>query len=630
MKNISIKSYHPAGFMLRYQKLIHDEMIPYQYHVLKDEIKGVEKSGAIENFINAAKALKGEEHGDFYGMVFQDSDVAKWIEAASYSIAVFHDREIEEKIDEVVDIVAAAQDSDGYLDTRFTVLQNDRRWQNLLEAHELYCAGHMMEAACAYYEATGKRKLLDVMLKNAEHIYNHFISEKAEGYPGHPEVELALMKLYYLTGNKHCLELAKHFIDCRGEDPHYYEKEIKNRNWYIWGNNPSNYEYQQSDMPLRKLSDAKGHAVRAAYLYSGMKDVANETDDKELSDACRRLWESITQKRMYITGGIGSTCHGEAFSADYDLPSDTVYAETCASIALMMFAQRMLKDDINGEYADVMETAFYNTVLAGIQTDGKEFFYVNPLEAVPGISEVAQTQRHIRLTRFGWHACACCPPNAARLISSIGKYAYGENDDTVFCNLYAAGEVSFDNGMKVICSTEYPYSGNIKYSVTGSGNLSVRIPGWSRKYEISKNGAGIKAAFEKGYVTVKVNDGDEISLTLDISPRYVYASEKVPALSGKAAVCAGPLVYCFEGVDNKGDVLSLYIDTEKSPSLNGYDPSLLGGTRTMTVPGFRREAQTALYSDKAPEMAKTELFGIPYSLWANRGRNQMRVWIPVK
>ena len=630
MKSISITDYKPSAFIKRYQKLIHDEMIPYQYHVLKDEIEGVEKSGAIENFINAAKALRGEEHGSFYGMVFQDSDVAKWIEAASYSLAVFPDKELEERLDYVVDTVTAAQDTDGYLDTRFTIDQKERRWQNLLEAHELYCAGHMMEAACAYYEATGNRKLVDVMERNAEHIYKIFITEKADGYPGHPEVELALMKMFAVTKNRHCLELAKHFIDCRGVDPHYYEKEIKKRNWWIWGNNPSDYSYQQSDMPLRDASDAKGHAVRAAYLYSGMTDVAAATDDKELKDACRRLWNSIVNKRMYITGGIGSTCHGEAFSVDYDLPPDTVYAETCASIALMMFASRMLANDINGEYGDVMETAFYNTVLAGIQIDGKRFFYVNPLEGVPGISEISQTQRHIKLTRPGWYGCACCPPNAARLIASIGKYAYGENADTVFCNMYAAGDVSFANGIKLFCETEYPYSGDIRYTVKGTGNIAMRIPSWSRNYTVIKNGKKVSCNLIKGYIFIPVSDNDEISLTLDISPRYVFPSAKIPALSGKAAVCAGPLVYCFEGVDNGGDVISLYLDAENKPTAVEYDKSILGGTRIIKVNGFRRNDQALLYSDEKPVFNTTEIHGIPYSLWANRGKNQMRVWMPVK
>ncbi len=628
INNISIRNYKPSGFMKRYQELVHNEMIPYQYHVLKDEVEGVEKSAAIENFINAGKALRGEEHGDFYGMVFQDSDVAKWIEAASYSLAVFPDKMLEKELDDVVETVCQAQDEDGYLDTRFTISQKERRWQNLLEAHELYCAGHMMEAACAYYEATGKRKLLDVMVKNAEHIYEHFITQNAEGYPGHPEVELALMKVYSITGNRHALELAKHFIDCRGVDPHYYEKEIKRRNWYVWGNNPSDFAYQQSDMPLREAKDAKGHSVRAAYLYSGMKDVATETEDKVLSDACRRLWRSIVDRRMYITGGIGSTCHGEAFSTDYDLPSDTVYAETCASIALMMFASRMLADEINGEYADVMEKAFYNTVLAGIQIDGKRFFYVNPLEAVPGISEVAQTQRHVRLTRPGWYGCACCPPNAARLISSIGKYAYGEHEDTVYCNMYAAGQVEFENGLKLNCETEYPYSGEVLYKTEGCGNVVLRIPAWSKEYEVKKNGEKLSLRPEKGYITVPVCDRDEICLSLDISPRYVFASQNVPALSGKAAICAGPLVYCFEGADNKDDVLSLFADIEKKPVLEEYDGSLLGGTRMLKAFGYRREPQDSLYCDTAPGMNRAELIGIPYSLWANRGRNQMRVWIP--
>jgi DUF1680 family protein len=561
-------------------------------------------------------------------MVFQDSDVAKWIEAASYSLAVFNDPDLEKKIDEIVDIVAAAQDEDGYLDTRFTVSERERRWQNLLEGHEMYCAGHMMEAACAYFEVTGKRKLLDVMIKNAEHIYKRFVTDKTEGYPGCPEIELALMRLYRCSGNKHCLELAEHFIDCRGVDSHYYEKERATRNWQVWGLNPSDLNYQQSAMPVRMMTDAVGHAVRAAYLFTGMADVANETNDRELFDACTRLWKSMTEKRMYITGGIGSTYHGEAFTADYDLPSDTTYAETCASVALIFFAERMLENDVSGEYGDIMETAFYNTVLAGMQADGKRFFYVNPLEAIPGISGKIPTHRHALTTRPSWFACACCPPNAARLIASFGKYAYGENENTVFCNMFAAGNTEFDNGIKLVCETEYPYSGEIIYRVEGKGKIAVRIPSWSKSYSITKNGAAISPEIRKGYVYINISDGDVISLSLDMTPRIVYASQNVPALSGKAAVCAGPLVYCFEGVDNGGDVLSLFLDISEKPVFEEYDGSLLYGTCKITAKGFRREAQTELYSDRKPSLEATELHGIPYCLWANRGENQMRVWLP--
>lgn len=627
---IGLSAYKSDGFIGKYQRLVKDVVIPYQYSVLRDKAPDTEKSHVIQNFINAGKAVRGEDVGDgFYGMVFQDSDAAKWIEAAAYSLADFPDAELEKTVDGVIDIIADAQDEDGYLDTYFTIKDKDKRWTNLLEAHELYCSGHMMEAACAYYEATGKRKLLDVMLKNAEHIYKHFITDGNGGCSGHPEVELALMKMYRATGDKRCLELAEHFINTRGCDPHFYENEAAKRDWQVWGNNPSDWDYQQSGKPVREQTDATGHAVRAVYLYTGMADLASETGDKELFAACRRLWESITQRRMYVTGGIGSTVIGEAFSVDYDLPSDTAYAETCASIGLMFFASRMLENDVNGEYADVMEQAFYNTVLAGMQLDGKRFFYVNPLEVTPGIAGVSPTHRHDLPERPKWYACACCPPNAARLISSFGQYAYGENDDTAFCHLYAAGEVLFKNGMKFTCETAYPYGFEVTYKIERGGKLALRIPAWSKKYSLSVNGEKLEAAPQKGYVYISVGDGDTVKLTLDDSAKLVYASSKVPALSGKAAVRRGPLVYCFEGADNGGDVLSLRLKKDGKLTAAEYDEKLLNGTVKISVEAIRRADTESLYTDTAPEETPCTAEAVPYYTWGNRGAGQMRVWTPV-
>lgn len=630
MNRIPVKCYRSSGFVGRYQELVRREMIPYQYKVLRDEAENTEKSHVFANFINAGKALRGEDTGDgFYGMVFQDSDAAKWIEAAAYSLASEPDPQLEAKADELISLIAAAQDQDGYLNTRFTISDREKRWANLLEAHELYCAGHMMEAACAYFEATGKKTLLDVMERNAEHIYRRFITEKAEGYPGHPEVELALMKMYRTTGNPHCLELAEHFINCRGQDPHFYEKEKAARDWTVWGNNPVDHEYQQCAKPVREQTEAVGHAVRAVYLYTGMADLASETGDKELFAACRRLWESIVERKMYITGGIGSTVHGEAFSVDYDLPPDTAYSETCAAIGLMFFASRMLENEVNSEYGDIMELAFYNTVLAGFQLDGKRFFYVNPLEAVPGISGVSPNCRHVLPTRPGWYACACCPPNAARLISSIGQYSYGENGGTVFCHLFASGDVTFSNGMKLHCETDYPYGFEVSYRISGSGVLAVRIPGWSRDHTIFKNDCAISPEINSGYAYIPASDGDRIRLVLDGSPRFVYASEKVPAVSGKAALCRGPFVYCFEGTDNGGEVLSLSADPAAKVSVSTNTPGLPEGTAALTTRGFRREPQRYLYSANAPQKTPCELTAVPYFLWGNRGENQMRVWIDI-
>ncbi len=625
---ISPAAYKSEDFIGKYQKLIKDTVIPYQYTVLCDEAPDTEKSHVVQNFINAGKAVKGEDVADgFYGMVFQDSDAAKWIEAAAYSLADFPDAELEKTVDELIEKIEAAQDTDGYLNTYFTIKDKEKRWKNLLEGHELYCSGHMMEAACAYYEVTGKRALLDVMLRNTEHIYNHFITEGHEGYPGHPEVELALMKMYRCTGNRHCLELAEHFINTRGVDADFYRKEFESRDWTVWGNNACDGDYQQSGKPVREQTDATGHSVRAVYLYTGMADLASETDNTSLFEACKKLWNSITQKRMYITGGIGSTVHGEAFSVDYDLPSDTAYAETCASIGLMFFASRMLENEVNSEYADVMETAFYNTVLAGMQLDGKRFFYVNPLEIIPGISGVSPTHRHDLTERPKWYACACCPPNVARLISSFGQYAYGENETTAFCHLFAGGTVEFRNGMKLTCKTAYPYDFTVTYKIEKGGMLAVRVPAWSKNYTVELNGAIKSVPADKGYVYISVEDGDTVKLTLDGTPRFVYGSVKVPELSGKTALCRGPLVYCFEGADNENNVLSVSLKRGGKVNIGSFDNKLLSGTVQLTAEAVRREDSNTLYSSVAPIEKEYKAVAVPYYTWGNRGENQMRVWM---
>ena len=629
-KQIPQKAYHADdSFLGRYQKLIRQEVIPYQYQVLCDQAEGAEKSHVIANFVNAGKALCGEDTGDgFYGMVFQDSDAAKWLEAAAYSLTIFPDQELENTVDELVELIAQAQDKDGYLNTRFTIKDRDKRWTNLLEGHELYCAGHMMEAACAYYEATGKDRLLKVMLKNAEHIYHIFIEEGKKGYPGHPEVELALMRMYHLTGEKHCLELAEHFINVRGVDRDFFKKECSSRDWMVWGMIADDLEYNQSFAPVREQKDAVGHAVRAVYLYTAMADLASETGDEKLKEACRRLWESITRRRMYLTGGIGSTGMGEAFTVDYDLPGDTAYCETCASIGLMFFASRMLEQEIKGEYADVMERAFYNTVLAGMQLDGKRFFYVNPLECIPGISGKAVTHRHDLTMRPKWYACACCPPNTARLISSIGKYAYGENASTAWCHLFAGGEVSFENGMKLSCETDYPYGFTVKYQVTaGNGQLAIHVPGWSKTYQVSINGEKTDVILQDGYVYLSVKEMDTILITLDEAPYVMYASSKIPQLSGCTAVCRGPLVYCFEGVDNDQDILSLSLKRGGKLTATAYDSELLGGTVKIIAEAVRRETAPDLYSSKPPAEKTCIAAAVPYYTWCNRGENQMRVWM---
>lgn len=630
-RQINVANFHPSdGFIKEYQKLIQTQVIPYQYRVLwdkEDSIKDDEKSHVVKNFINAARALRGEDVEDgFKGMVFQDSDAGKWLEAVAYSLAVLPNKELEGWADELIEIIAAAQDSDGYLDTYFTIKDRDKRWTNLLEAHELYCAGHLMEAAVAYYNATGKDRFLKVMEKNAEHIYKHFVVENNPGYPGHPEVELALLKMYKATGNVHCLELAKRFLDLRGTDDFYIEEKNK-RDWTVWGNDACNGAYQQSHAPVREQMTAVGHSVRAVYLYTAMADLMGETEDKELKAACEALWESITQRQMYVTGAIGSTVHGEAFSVDYDLPNDTAYAETCASCGLMFFASRMLEQDVDSRYSDVIERAFYNTVLAGMSQDGKNFFYVNPLEVIPGISGCTATHWHDKPVRPGWFACACCPPNVARTISGLGMYAYGASEDTGFCHLYAAGDVEFGNGLVVSCDTGFPYDFKLKYTIKeGLGKLAVRIPGWSSFFKANSD-----YVEEKGYAYFNVKAGDVIEISLDGSAKYVYTSSKVAENTGCAAILRGALVYCFEGLDNKDDVLSLGLDCKSVPSQSDVTSEKEAGLNyhKLLVDGCRIISPTGLYSFNAPSITREKLTAIPYYMWGNRGLNQMRVWLPI-
>lgn len=626
-KQINISSFKSTGFIAKYQNIVHDTVIPYQYSVLWDKAEGAEKSHVAKNFINAAKALNGEDIKDgFYGMVFQDSDAYKWLEAAAYAIADRHDEALEKCADELIDLIAAAQDNDGYLNTAFTVRDREKRWSNLLEGHELYCSGHMIEAACAYFEATGKDRLLGVAVKNAECIYDRFITQGYEGIPGHPEIELALLKLYRLTDNRHFLELSEHFINERGKDPSFFAREAEKRDWSVWNSDPWSNDYRQSGKPVREQSEAAGHAVRAVYLYTGMADLAAETDDKELLEACRRLWKSIVEKRMYITGGIGSTAAGEAFTVDYDLPPDTAYSETCAAIGLMFFAKKMLENEINSEYSDIMELSFYNTVLAGMQLDGKRFFYVNPLEVNIGISGKTAVHSHVLPLRPNWYACACCPPNAARLIGSIGRYAYGESKDTVYFHLFAAGKTVFANGTVLECTTGYPYDMVIKYSVSGSGRIAVRIPGWSRSFSLKKNGTAMSAAPQKGYVYIDISGKTEIELTLDGTPRFIRASNKVPRLIGMTALMRGPLVYCFEGTDNR-NLRDIRIDRSVTPTVSEFDSELLGGTVTLSAKAFRAADTDSLYSCEEEKTIPCEAIAVPYYTWGNRGENDMRVWM---
>ena len=628
------------GLLSRYAKLLCDTVVPFQEAVLNDRVENVEPSHAIDNFRNAATLLetgKKADNGDFYGMVFQDSDVAKWLEAAAYSLLIKPDKELEQRIDELCDLIAAAQEEDGYLDTHFTLQCPERKFTNLLEGHELYCAGHMMEAAVALYEATGNRKLLSVMEKNADLLYRYFITEGHEGYPGHPEVELALMRMWRATGNGKYKELSEHFVNVRGVDSDFYIKELQKRDWKVWGNNAADKQYQQSHLPVRQQPDAVGHSVRAVYLYTAMADIAAVTKEPELTEACFRLFDSITKRRMYITGGIGSTHWGEAFSADYDLPNDTVYAETCASIGLIFFASKMLKLKRDGRIADVMERALYNTVLGGVELDGTKFFYVNPLEVVPGVSGEVSTHRHVRPQRPGWFGCACCPPNAARLLTSVSKYAWEQEGGVVYSNLFTDGELTLPQ-VQIIVETAYPFGDTVRYEVkSGETDLAIHIPAFTAgNYSVSMPGE-----YRDGYYYLHVRAGDVVEVKLEMIPKVNRANIKVARDSGLGAVTVGPVVYCAEGADNGGEVFSFSLDggnlrlERQTPAqIGGFAPSSydLGTVYTVTAEGTSLVADDpdALFFTDGYKEETRQIKLIPYFMWGNRGLNQMRVWMPLK
>lgn len=614
-------------FWSKVQTLVREVVIPFQKQVLEDAVPGVEKSHAVENFRIAA----GEQTGEFYGFVFQDSDVAKWLEAVAYSLALHPDEKLEKEALDLIALVGRAQEPDGYLDTYFTVKEPDHKWQDLQECHELYCAGHMLEAAVAWAEAAGRTELLDIMKKNADLICSLFGKDKRRGYPGHEEIEMALIRLYRLTGEKKYLETAGYFLEERGTEPSYFKEEAENRGWTRFGMNPDDREYPQDHAPVKKQDKAVGHAVRAAYLYTAMADYASETGDEEMFAACKRLWRNIVDCRMYVTGGIGSTVHGEAFSADYELPNDLVYAETCASVAMAFFARRMLEIEANGEYADILEKELYNGILSGMQLDGRRFFYVNPLEVVPGVSGKLAEYKHVLPERPNWYPCACCPPNVARLVSSIGQYAWGENESTVFAHTYLGGKATFQNGAVISCESSYPWSGSVKFTMEADKEFTfaLHIPSWCKSWSLNVSGNGVQPELRGGYAYLSRawKAGDTVELTLKLEPRRIYANTNVRADAGCVALARGPIVYCFEEKDNGAKLSSLRVPRSAAISEEICDEEKLAGMVALTLPGVRMTSGSSLYSEEPPKAEDASLRAIPYFAWGNRGPGEMRVWL---
>ena len=628
-------------FWKEYMELVREHVIPYQWEALNDRIPDAQPSHCIENFRVASE----QQEGTFQGMVFQDSDVYKWLEAVAYSLTWHKDEELEKTADETIDLIGAAQQPDGYLDTYYIINGLEKRFTNLMDNHELYCFGHMTEAAVAYYRATGKRKFLDIAIKYAECIAGCLGTEegKIPGYPGHEVAEMALAALYEVTRDEKHLKLAKYFIDQRGQAPLFFEEECKkNGNTCFWDDSYMKKQYYQAGKPVREQDKAEGHAVRAVYLYSGMAEVASKTEDKELFEACRKLWDNITQKQMYVTGAIGATEHGEAFSFDYDLPNDTVYGETCAAIGLIFFARRMFEITKDSRYADVMEQALYNGVISGMSLDGKSFFYVNPLEVEPEACLKDYNKRHVKPERQKWFGCACCPPNVARLLSSIGGYAFEESPDSLYMNLFVGGKLQTVKDGKenqITVETRYPWAGQIKITVENKEDstfaLALRIPGWCQSYSLKVNKEPQEYSRNQGYAMLERTwkNGDEVLLTLDMPVQLVEANPLVREDLGKVAVTRGPLVYCLEETDNGKNLSGIYLEEDADFAIK-EEPELLKGIVTIETQGKKVSqkgwnGETLYRTYQGKNYDPCSLKFIPYYAWTNRGVGEMTVWVKI-
>ena len=573
--------------------------------------------------------------GDPEPHIFWESDVAKWIEAASYCLEQTDDPELEASVDEAIELLAGAQQPDGYLNVYFTVVRPGERFTDLRDAHELYCAGHLIEAGVAHYQATGKTTLLEITRRYADLIDKVFGpgGQCEGGYDGHQEIELALVKLYQATGERRYLELSRRLIANRGQQPLYFDKETERRGsggyfselFTERAQQVQRFrEYNQSHQPVTEQSEVVGHAVRAVYMYSAMTDLAAIYEDTDLAAACDRLWENLTNKKMYITGGIGTDHTIEGFGPNYDLPDEHGYAETCAAIGLVQWSQRMANTRRQGRYVDVLERALYNGVLSGASADGVHYFYGNPLASNGTVH------------RHEWFGVACCPPNLARLLSELGSYAYSEGPNEARVNLYIAGTANFtlNNGkVKVTQETDYPRAGKVKIVISpdtqgDAFTFSVRIPVWSEKASLKLNGEllDISTDVQDGYLSLNRSwaNGDTLELDLGLEPRRVYANPAVASAAGKTALHWGPLVFCLEGIDHDSPVRSLALP--RNATLHAQ-PDERSGTVTLNAAVDAPIPVSELYTSAVPEKQAETLTAVPYFSWANRGLSEMTVWI---
>lgn len=615
-----------GGFWQSWLDTVRDVTVPTQYMRLEEE-----KFLEVLDFKSPPGPLARPIQPSGLSMQhFFDSDFGKWIEAASYMLKYKRNPDIEAKIDGIVDRLEEGQLPDGYLNSWFIRREPEKRWTNLRDLHEMYSMGHLLEGAIAYFEATGKRKFLEIMEKCVEHIIETFGAEdgKLRGYDAHEEVEIALVKLYRLTGEEKYLKQAAFFVDERGQMPSYYDDEARRRGEapddYIF----ETYAYSQAHKPVREQTEVEGHAVRATYLFSAMADLAHETGDQSLRDALEELFEHLTTRLLYVTGGIGSSAENEGFTREFDLPNEIAYAETCASIALGFWVHRMAQTRLDARYTDILELVAFNGALSGIGRDGEHYFYENPLES------------HGQHRRWKWHNCPCCPTNIARFIASIGGMHYTCTERALAVHLYAQNttEVTL-SGKRVGIrqETAYPWDGDIRIEVTPEEKaefaISLRIPGWCRGATLSVNGAAqeLDEITTDGYATIwrSWSAGDVIRLHLPLDIRRLYAHPDATENAGRVALKRGPVVYCVEQADVGVLPQQLSIAPD-APITAEFRPDLLGGATVLTGPATRTTTkgwEGRLYAEAPPATEPAQFTAVPYHLWANREAGGMLVWM---
>ena len=596
MKNITFDRIDiNGGFWQQKQSLIRDVTIMNVYKRFKE-------TGRFDGMkLGWKEGMPNKPH------IFYDSDVAKWLESAAYLIQKAPAPELEKIVDETVDDIARGQDEDGYFNQYYQTCEpKENRFTNR-DWHELYCLGHLIEAAVAYYNATGKDKLLRCVEKYVDLVIRCFVTEKTAKFssPGHEEIELALVKLYDLTKDRKYLDLALHFINVRGTE-----------------DDVARADYNQSHLPVREQFTAEGHSVRAVYLYSAMADLAERTGDEGLKNACLKLFENITEQRMYITGAIGSSASGERFSFDYNLPNIHAYAESCANLGLALFARRLNLLDAKSKYADTVETIIYNGFLSGLSLDGKSFFYENPLEIDPAL--LKRHGEHFPITqRVEVFGCSCCPPNITRFIASIGDFIYNESGDELFVNQYISNHAEFDfRGGKVSVDLEsgFPYDGHVKLTWHGAAaRIALRLPAWCGSYK----------ADDDGYIRIDVSDGQTVEYDFEMKVRIIDADPRVQEDSGRYAVSRGPIIWCMEGVDNGDYLRDIELDPESGFALE-CDDAL--GVPALYCSGWRRPyaGRAHLYAPRSDDRLSVRVKMIPYFAFANRGETEMLVWARVR